>query len=210
MDLDAAYDAPDPVTSSESETEPDGKKAPLKQSHKFMQLTNYSLWSRQPQVQPALEPNTPTCQSARLQLQTPPATQHKVRKGPIPTFAPGQKFSKKMPAQKTAGKAPRKTSGISGKKIVKKAAKKSRRYKPGTVALRQIKHDLRPREDFRLQSSAISALQEAAETTLVKEFEMTQLAAIHAKRVTIQQKDMKLVQQVHLHMTGFSFSGQLK
>ncbi|ELR03433.1 hypothetical protein VC83_07204 [Pseudogymnoascus destructans] len=115
MDLDAAYDAPDPVTSSESETEPDGKKAPLKQSHKFMQLTNYSLRSRQPQVQPALEPNTPTHQSARLQLQTPPATQYKVRKGPIPTFVPGQKFSKKMPAQKTAGKAPRKTSGISGK-----------------------------------------------------------------------------------------------
>ncbi|ELR06148.1 hypothetical protein GMDG_07803 [Pseudogymnoascus destructans 20631-21] len=137
-----------------------------------------------------------------------------------------------MPAQKTAGKAPRKTSGISGKKIVKKAAKKSHRYKPA-VALRQIKKyqkstepllprvpftrliceiisDLHPREDFQLQSSAISALQEAAETTLVKEFEMTQLAAIHAKRVTIQQKDMKLVQQMHLHMTGFSFPGQLR
>lgn len=69
----------------------------------------------------------------------------------------------------------------------------------------------------------MSALQEAAETTLVKEFEskwpynfiviiiviniVTQLAAIHAKRVTIQQKDMKLVQAMRLYMTGFSFPG---
>ncbi|ELR01936.1 hypothetical protein VC83_02909 [Pseudogymnoascus destructans] len=116
MDLDAAYDAPDPVTSSESETEPDGKKAPLKQSHKFMQLTNYSLRSRQPQVQ-ALEPNTPTRQNACLQLQTPPATQHKVRKGPIPTFAPGQKFSKKMPAQKTAERLQERPQGSAERRL---------------------------------------------------------------------------------------------
>jgi histone H3 len=38
----------------------------------------------------------------------------------------------------------------------------------------------------RFQSSAIGALQEASEAYLVSLFEDTNLAAIHAKRVTIQ------------------------
>ncbi len=39
--------------------------------------------------------------------------------------------------------------------------------------------------DLRFQSSAIAALQEAAEAYLVSLFEDTNLAAIHAKRVTM-------------------------
>ena len=44
--------------------------------------------------------------------------------------------------------------------------------------------------DLRFQSSAVMALQEAAEAYLVSLFEDTNLAAIHAKRVTIQPKDL--------------------
>jgi histone H3 len=37
---------------------------------------------------------------------------------------------------------------------------------------------------------------------------VTNLCAIHAKRVTIQQKDMKLVQALRLCMTGSKKVGQ--
>jgi histone H3 len=40
------------------------------------------------------------------------------------------------------------------------------------------------------------ALQEAAEAYLVGVFEDTNLAAIHAKRVTIMPRDMKLAQRI--------------
>lgn len=48
------------------------------------------------------------------------------------------------------------------------------------------------KSDLRFQSVAIQALQEAAEAYLVGLFEDTNLAAIHAKRVTIQPKDIQL------------------
>jgi histone H3 len=82
-------------------------------------------------------------------------------------------------------------------------------YKPGTVALREIRRYQKSTEllirklpfqrlvreiaqdfktDLRFQSSAIGALQESAEAYLVSLFEDTNLAAIHAKRVTIQRQ----------------------
>ncbi len=84
--------------------------------------------------------------------------------------------------------------------------KKPHRYRPGTVALREIRKYQKSTEllirklpfqrlvreiaqdfktDLRFQSSAVLALQEAAEAYLVGLFEDTNLAAIHAKRVTI-------------------------
>ncbi|RAH80241.1 histone-fold-containing protein [Aspergillus japonicus CBS 114.51] len=97
-----------------------------------------------------------------------------------------------------------------------------RRYKPGTVALKEIRHyqrsfdllirklpfarlvrevalDLLPAEvgsELRWQSHAILALQEAAEAFLVHLFEDTNLCAIHAKRVTIMQKDIQLARRI--------------
>ena len=95
-----------------------------------------------------------------------------------------------------------------------------RRYRPGTVALREIRKfqqstDLLIRKlpfqrlvreiaqycqdyntDLRFQSSAVLALQEAAEAFLVGFFEDTNLCAIHAKRVTIMPKDMALVKRL--------------
>lgn len=118
--------------------------------------------------------------------------------------------------------------------------KAKRRYRPGTVALREIRHfqnntkllllklpfarlvgnqrlgfsDINisdrcickvreialsfvPRDqELRWQSQAIMALQEAAEAFLVHLFEDTNLCAIHAKRVTIMQKDIQLARRI--------------
>jgi len=50
--------------------------------------------------------------------------------------------------------------------------------------------------EFRFQSSALMALQEAAEAFLVTLFEDTVLCAIHAKRVTIMPRDMQLARRI--------------
>lgn len=99
----------------------------------------------------------------------------------------------------------------------KKAAAKPHRFRPGTVALREIRKyqkttDLLLRKlpfqrlvreiaqeyfnDVRFQASSIMAVQEAAESYLVGLFEDTNLGAIHAKRVTIMPKDMKLAKRL--------------
>ena len=95
--------------------------------------------------------------------------------------------------------------------------KRPRRYRPGTLALREIRKfqkttDLLIRKlpfqrlvrevatnyksDLRFQSQAILALQEACEAYLVQLFEDTNLCAIHAKRVTIMPKDMELARRI--------------
>lgn len=114
----------------------------------------------------------------------------------------------KQTARKIGGKAPRKDLAV--KNVPGTGGiKKPHRYRPGTVALREIRRYQKSTEllirklpfqrlvreiaqehhnDLRFQSSAIFALQEAAEAYLVGLFEDTNLAAIHAKRVTIQPK----------------------
>jgi len=57
-------------------------------------------------------------------------------------------------------------------------------------------HSDLPQSDLRFQSSAVMALQEASEGYLVSLFEDTNLAAIHAKRVTIQSKDLTLARRL--------------
>ena len=52
------------------------------------------------------------------------------------------------------------------------------------------------RDDLRFQGTAILALQEASEAYLVGLFEDTNLAAIHAKRVTIYPKDIQLARRI--------------
>ena len=129
----------------------------------------------------------------------------------------------KAPRKQTtpAGKAPRKQ--IVGSKAARKSApavggvKKPHRYRPGTVALREIRKYQKSTEllirklpfqrfvreiatvfksDLRFQSSAVLALQEASESYLVGLFEDTNLCAIHAKRVTIMPKDMQLARRI--------------
>ncbi|XP_032871080.1 histone H3.3-like [Amblyraja radiata] len=95
--------------------------------------------------------------------------------------------------------------------------KKPHRYRPGTVALREIRRYQKSTEllirklpfqrlvreiaqdfktDLRFQSSAAMALQEASEAYLVGLFEDTNLCAIHAKRVTIMPKDIQLARRI--------------
>ena len=60
--------------------------------------------------------------------------------------------------------------------------------------MREVSQQLKP--DLRFQSTALLALQEAAEAYLVSMFEEVNLIAIHGKRVTIQTKDIQLWQRM--------------
>ncbi|TPX30615.1 hypothetical protein SmJEL517_g05862 [Synchytrium microbalum] len=98
-----------------------------------------------------------------------------------------------------------------------------RRYRPGDVALKEIRQyqkstDLLIRKlpfarlvreiaqeyvtggaldgELRFQSHALMALQEAAEAYMVHLFEDSNLCAVHAKRVTLMQKDMQLARRI--------------
>jgi histone H3 len=98
--------------------------------------------------------------------------------------------------------------------------KKPHRYRPGTVALREIRRfqkstdvvirklpfqrlvreitqNLYPGKDLRFQSLSMLALQEASEAYLIGMLEDTNLAAMHAKRVTIMPRDMILARRIH-------------
>ena len=55
---------------------------------------------------------------------------------------------------------------------------------------------LESKSNLRFQSTAIAALQEAAESYLVSLMEDTNLCAIHAKRVTIFPRDMQLARRI--------------
>ncbi|KAE8687901.1 histone H3.2 [Hibiscus syriacus] len=94
--------------------------------------------------------------------------------------------TKQTARKSTGGKAPRKQLAT---KAARKSApatggvKKPHRFRPGTVALREIRN-------------AVAALQEAAEAYLVGLFEDTNLCAIHAKRVTIMPKDIQLARRI--------------
>ncbi|GLT29928.1 hypothetical protein SLA2020_047600 [Shorea laevis] len=104
-------------------------------------------------------------------------------------------------------------SKASGKK------RKPHRFRPGTVALREIRHYQRtwkhliPAASFIRQVRAISqnlapphisrwtpealvVIQEAAEDFLVQMFGDAMLCAIHAKRVTLMQKDIQLARRL--------------
>ena len=113
-----------------------------------------------------------------------------------------------------AAKAQRSSSK---KTPLKGGIKKPHRYRPGTVALRDIRkyqkstellikkapfqrlvrevaYEFKP--ELRFQASALEALQEATESYAVRLFEDTNLCAIHAKRVTINPKDMQLARRI--------------
>ena len=93
--------------------------------------------------------------------------------------------------------------------------RKLRRYRPGTIALREIRryqkstellirkipfqrlvreviYSLYPTEKFRFQSTALLALQEDSEYFLVRMFTQVNDLAIHGKRVTIKPSDIHI------------------
>ena len=54
-----------------------------------------------------------------------------------------------------------------------------------------------PSMQVRLQSTAIAALQEAAKNFIVGLFEDVNLLAVHAKRVTVMPRDIRLALRIH-------------
>ena len=144
-----------------------------------------------------------------------------------------RKKTGKTPRQNLVPKAPCKTlSQEQARKNAAKAAaaaqknlgnlqtgglKRPMRYRPGTVALREIRRYQRSTEllirklpfsrlvreiaqdfktELRFEPQAVGALQEAAKAYLVGLFEDTNLCAIHAKRVTIMPKDIQLARRI--------------
>ena len=132
---------------------------------------------------------------------------------------------------KPAGSAPPKAttrkilrSAIITKKKAKKAAgaiasgvKKPFKFRPGTVALRDIRRYQKgtelllrklpfqrlvrelaasQKEGLRFQASAVLAMQEATEAHMVNLFADTCLCAIHGRRVTIQPRDVQLARRL--------------
>jgi histone H3 len=62
--------------------------------------------------------------------------------------------------------------------------------------VREIAQDQERIPGIRFQSSALGAIQEAAEAYAVGLLEASNLCAIHAKRITIQPKDMQLARRI--------------
>ena len=128
--------------------------------------------------------------------------------------------TKQTARKSTGGKAPRK--GLATKAARKSGpatggVKKPHRFRPGTVALREIRKYQKSTElllrkqpfqrlvrevaqdfkqELRFQGFAIMALQEASEAYLVGLYEDTNLCAIHSKRVTIMPKDIQLARRI--------------
>lgn len=130
---------------------------------------------------------------------------------------------KKNVASNAKGSKVNPTVASKSKAIVKKTApaeggmKKKFRFRPGTVALREIKKYQKATElllakapfqrfvraicdgidgQLRFQANALLALQEAAESYLTGLFEDANLCAIHANRVTVMKKDMELARRI--------------
>jgi histone H3 len=129
--------------------------------------------------------------------------------------------TKKTAIKSTGGVAPRKQLGM---KMLRKSIPatggvrpKPHRYRPGIVALREIRKYQRSTDlcirklpfqrwvreitqsfkvDLRFQSIALLALQEAAEAYMVGLFEDANLCAIHGCRVTLQTRDIQLARRI--------------
>jgi histone H3 len=146
----------------------------------------------------------------------PRSTRQFKRKGqPVKNNGPSKKkpaTTKKRGAEEAAQKSSKKQ-----KVTHDSGVKKPHRFKPGTVALREIRRyqkstellvpkramqrvireivqDFKP--DLRCQSSAVAAIQEAAEAYLIGLFSDANMCALHAKRVTMMPKDIQLAKRI--------------
>jgi histone H3 len=127
------------------------------------------------------------------------------------------------------GKAPRTqfSTNLAARKrrsVATATVRKPRRYRPGTVALREIRRYQKSTEllipkapmsravkevmisvkggsDMRMQSIALAAVHEASEAYTVGLMEDVNLCAIHAKRVTVMPKDIQLARRIRGEVT---------
>ena len=128
----------------------------------------------------------------------------------------------KNTARKSAGKVPRSTIAPKGKKVIlEKSTTSSKKaptkFRPGTVALRDIKRYQKgtemllrklpfqrlvreiaqtSKDGLRFAASAVLAMQEATEAHIINLFADTCLCAIHGRRVTIQPRDLQLARRL--------------
>ena len=140
-------------------------------------------------------------------------------------IGPASKLGKKK-LEKSPKTPAQKRKSMTGPSRTPGTQRKKQKWRPGTVALREIRQYQRstnlliPKLPFsrlikelanersssgglRFQSSALMALQEAAESYIVQLFEDTNLCAIHAKRVTVMPKDMNLARRIRGDMFRF-------
>ena len=131
-----------------------------------------------------------------------------------------QRGAGKAPCKLLPTKVPRKQPGAKSKSAFAGAIKKPHRYYPGTVVLCQIRKYQKSTEllcqklcvarlirevtqDFKMnlhfQATALLAIQETMEAWLVCLMEDMNLCAIHAKRVTIQPRDLSLVHKIRVN-----------
>ena len=142
-----------------------------------------------------------------------------------------------MAAKNTGGRVKRKAELVSvnpkPKTSIKKKSREKKtpvanttrayRFRPGTVAIREINRYQKSTElliqkrpfsrfvrevandyktDTRFQSAAIEALQEASEAYVTTLFEDSNLCVVHAKRVTLMPKDIQLARRLQVGNQG--------
>ena len=153
--------------------------------------------------------------SAQSALQARVETVTKKRKGQGATIPLARKEPRKP--QKGRGCQGARKRNENSVRVPQRATKRKYQYRPGTLALREIRHYQKKTnllirrtpfarlvreiahslmQELRFQNSAISTLQEAAEAYLVGLFEDTNLCAIHAKRITIMPRDIQLARHI--------------
>lgn len=112
----------------------------------------------------------------------------------------------------------RATFGAKKTRVIR--ATTAKKYRPGTVALREIRKYQKSTEslipfapfsrlvreianrvahDFRFQKTAVLAIREAAEAYITQVLEESNVCAIRAKRVTIMPKDIQLANRIRVY-----------
>ncbi|XP_060063348.1 uncharacterized protein LOC132543849 [Ylistrum balloti] len=126
----------------------------------------------------------------------------------------------KQTARKSTGGLVNRTMMVNYRKSMTELAalKKPHRFRPGTVALKEIRRYQKSTEllirklpfqrlvreismkitkiNYKFKVAALSSLQEACEAFLVGLFEDVNLCAIHSKRVTIMPRDVRLARRI--------------
>jgi histone H3 len=108
-------------------------------------------------------------------------------------------------------------SGLGTKKVAASGSSKTHRWRPGTVALREVRkyqktteHLIRKapfvrlvreclfktKESIRLSASACEAIQDATESYMTGLLSDANLCTLHAKRVTLMPRDLKLARRL--------------
>jgi histone H3 len=124
--------------------------------------------------------------------------------------------TKQTAAKSGASKGSAKKAKVS-KSASGSSVKKTRRFRPGTVALREIHRyqrgtelllrkapfqrlvreiSLVGKDGLRFQSAAVLAIQEATEAYMISLLADTNLCAIHTRRVTVMPKDLHLARRL--------------